>query len=106
MTHLHGSGLIRLNMRRYDANVHFEVANVYELPFPDGSFDAVLAHTVLLGLREPVRALQELRRVLRPGGVVGVRDPDWGADLFTPATPIVEQWWAVRRRIMQHNGSW
>jgi ubiquinone/menaquinone biosynthesis C-methylase UbiE len=86
------------------ANARFEAANIYELPFPNGSFDAVLAHTVLMGLREPVRALQELRRVLRPGGLVGLRDPDWGADLFTPATPLLEQWWAIRLRVLQHNG--
>ena len=42
--------------------------------------------------------------MLRPGGVVGLRDPDWGADLFTPATPLVEQWWAIRLRVLQHNG--
>src|SRR5262245_31619193 len=48
-------------------NVGFEVADLYTLPFPDGAFDAVFAHTVVIGLREPVRALAELRRVLRPG---------------------------------------
>ena len=65
-------------------NARFEVASVYELPFPNGSFDAVLAHGVLMGLREPVRALQELRRVLRPGGVVGVRDADMGCRHLHP----------------------
>jgi hypothetical protein len=34
-------------------------------------------------LREPVRALLEVRRVLRPGGIAGVRDSDWG-DVSTP----------------------
>jgi SAM-dependent methyltransferase len=86
------------------ANALFEVANVYELPFPDGSFDAVLAHTLLMGLREPVRALREMRRVLRPGGIVGVRDPDLGADLLVPATPLWERWRAVWVRVRQHNG--
>jgi SAM-dependent methyltransferase len=86
------------------ANARFEVANVYDLPFPNGAFDAVLIHTVLIGLREPVRALRELRRVLRPGGVVGVRDPDWGADLLAPTTPLLEQWWNVRWRVLKHNG--
>ena len=45
-------------------NVRFEVADVYRLPFPDGSFDAAFAHVVLMHLREPVRALAEMRRVL------------------------------------------
>lgn len=85
-------------------NVRFETANVYELPFPDGSFDAVLAHTVFVGLSEPVRALMEMRRVLRPGGVIGLRDPDWDADLFAPASALMERWWSVRRQVNLHNG--
>ena len=89
---------------RQVANVQFEVANVYDLPFPGGSFDAVLASGLLIGLREPVQALQELRRVLRPGGVVGLRDADMGADIFTPVTPLLERWWTLRPRVLQQNG--
>ena len=86
------------------ANARFETASAYELPFPDESFDAALAHVVLMHLREPVRALAEVRRVLRPGGVVGVRDVDWGASLFAPTTPLLEEWQALRVRVRQHNG--
>ena len=41
------------------ANVRFEVADAYQLPFPGHSFDAAFAHGVLMHLREPVRALVE-----------------------------------------------
>jgi len=82
----------------------FEVADIYGLPFPDKSFDAAFAHGVLMHLREPVRALAELHRVLRPGGIVGIRDPDWGATLRAPATPLWEQWRALAVRVRQHNG--
>jgi ubiquinone/menaquinone biosynthesis C-methylase UbiE len=85
-------------------NVRFEVADIYALPFPDGSFDAAFVHGVLMHLREPVRALAELRRVLRPGSLAGVRDPDWGASLHAPATPLLDQWIALRVRVRQHNG--
>jgi len=85
-------------------NVRFEVADIYALPFPDGAFDVAFVHAVLMHLREPVQALVELRRVLRPNGLVGVRDPDWGARLHAPTTPLLEQWRAIAVRVRQHNG--
>jgi SAM-dependent methyltransferase len=65
-------------------NARFETASIYSLPFPDNSFDAVFSHAVLEHLTEPVRALTELRRVLKPGGVAGLRSPDWGGFLTWP----------------------
>ncbi len=93
-----------LAVQRSVTNVRFEVANVYDLPFPDGSFDAAFANTVLQHLREPVRALAELRRVLRPGGIAGVRDNDIGGSLFAPDTPLLQQWFGLSERVRQHNG--
>jgi ubiquinone/menaquinone biosynthesis C-methylase UbiE len=54
-------------------NAAFQTGSVYELPFDDASFDVVYANTVLLYVREPVRAVAEMRRVLRPGGLAAVR---------------------------------
>ena len=87
------------------ANVRFEVANAYRLPFPDDSFDAAFANGVVMHLRQPVQALAELFRVLRPGGIAGVRDPDWGSSLYAPMTPLLEHWLAVRAQARRHNGS-
>lgn len=44
------------------------VADAHELPFPDGSFDAVIAIEVFEHLRDPKLATSEIHRVLRPGG--------------------------------------
>jgi SAM-dependent methyltransferase len=47
------------------------VANVEEpLPFPDSSFDAVVAGELFEHLRFPEGVVREVRRVLRPGGVL------------------------------------
>ena len=85
-------------------NVTFEVADAYELPFPDGSFDAAFMHVILMHLADPVRALAEVHRVLRPGGVIGMRDPDVGSTIRAPLNPILEQHMALMPRVLQHHG--
>lgn len=57
--------------RRILPQANFRVANAEELPFEDGSFDAVVANGVLHHLAEPDRALEEARRVLARGGQIG-----------------------------------
>lgn len=46
------------------------VADVRKLPYPDDSFDVVMAAHLLEHLHDPAAALQELVRVARPGGVI------------------------------------
>jgi ubiquinone/menaquinone biosynthesis C-methylase UbiE len=94
-----------LAVERGVTNISFEVGDAYRLPFPDHSFDAVFAHAVLLHLSDTARALTEIRRVLRPGGIAGVREPDHGTILFTPSTPLLEQWLVLINRAHQHTGS-
>jgi SAM-dependent methyltransferase len=42
------------------------------LPFPDGTFDAVVANFVINHVGDPAAAVRELRRVTRPGGQVAI----------------------------------
>ena len=67
------------------------------LPFPDASFDAVLAATVLTHVPDAGRALAEMVRVTRAGGRVGVFDFD--GDSFVIAHPDRE----LTRRIVTAN---
>ena len=48
--------------------VEFEVGNLLQLPFGDGSFDAVWTQHVSMNIADKTRLYRELRRVLRPGG--------------------------------------
>jgi SAM-dependent methyltransferase len=85
-------------------NVRFEVGSAYDLPFADASFDAAFAHNLLLHLREPLRALREMKRVLSPGGVVGVADDDVGTTLWEPGTPLLGEALGLLTRLIQHHG--
>jgi SAM-dependent methyltransferase len=61
------------------------VGNIYEPRFPAENFDAIFAHQALQHLRRPVDALRQFRALLTSGGVVGVRDVDWGSTTFQDA---------------------
>jgi len=52
-------------------------ANALDLPFPDNSFDAIVASEILEHIWDDRRAIDELTRVLRPGGRLAVTVPTW-----------------------------
>jgi ubiquinone/menaquinone biosynthesis C-methylase UbiE len=49
-------------------NISFQEGDAYDLPFEDSSFDKVICCNVLQTMKEPVRAVQEGKRVLKKGG--------------------------------------
>jgi len=52
------------------ANIELHQVPAEDLPFPDDMFDFVVDTLVLCSVREPARALSEIKRVLKPGGEV------------------------------------
>ena len=53
----------------------FMKGSAYDLPFPDGDFDAVICSEVLEHLSDYARAIQEIARVTKPGGVFAASVP-------------------------------
>ncbi len=66
--------------------VSFQVANIDALDFADCSFDHIFVCFVLEHLADPVAALTELRRVLRPGGTITCIEGDHGSCFWHPET--------------------
>jgi len=62
--------------------VEFRKASIYELPFEAQSFDAVFSHALLQHLGDPIAALVELRHILKPCGVIGIRAGESGGILI------------------------
>ncbi len=62
-------------------NLAFQQADIYRLPFAGGVFDVAFSRYTFEYLTNPEAALQEMKRVVRPGGRVVVADLD-GNGLF------------------------
>jgi ubiquinone/menaquinone biosynthesis C-methylase UbiE len=85
--------------------VRFAVGNVVHLPFPAAVFDAVVGHTILMQVQDPLAVLTEVYRVVKPGGVAGFREPAWDGNLYALPEGACTQYYALFRRMLQHNGS-
>jgi ubiquinone/menaquinone biosynthesis C-methylase UbiE len=63
-------------LRRASCTLDLVQADVSHLPFADGSFDIVTHHSFLYLISDRSRALDELARVLRPGGAYVILEPN------------------------------
>jgi ubiquinone/menaquinone biosynthesis C-methylase UbiE len=65
-------------------NVEFKQADIFNFPFEDEAFDAVILCFVLEHLHDPIGALQSVKRVLKKGGVLMAIEGDHGSTFFYP----------------------
>jgi len=72
--------------------VSFAVADVQALPFKDNYFDAVVCFDLIEHVRYPQKALREIARVLKPGGVFHLFIPTEG-NVFTPEGLLIRLGW-------------
>ena len=69
-------------------NIQFQQASIFELPFEDNSFDAIFVSAVMGNIDRPYDAMKEVFRVLKPGGVAGLREFDHGGNMVFPQSPM------------------
>ncbi|KAF5018233.1 hypothetical protein F66182_9796 [Fusarium sp. NRRL 66182] len=85
-------------------NIKFQRANVFELPFPDSTFDITHAHQVLCHLDAPVDAIREMLRVTKPGGTVSLRESDMHMWCIWPELPPLLKFHEVQVKLIAGKG--
>ncbi|WP_433299252.1 methyltransferase domain-containing protein [Actinoplanes sp. CA-030573] len=60
-----------------DPRVSVREGDIHDLPLESGSVDRARADRMLQHVESPAAAIAEVRRVLRPGGLFGMAEPDW-----------------------------
>jgi SAM-dependent methyltransferase len=73
------------------ANVNFRQGDIYQLPYRDACFDHAFVCFVLEHLTDPLGALKEIRRVIKPGGTLTVIEGDHGSYYCHPKSHAADQ---------------
>jgi len=95
----------RLAIEKGIGNVRFERGDINHLARPDGAYDVVYAHQVLQHVQDPVKALDAMKRVLARGGLVAVRDSDYGTCTWSPPEPSIARWLEIYHAVARANGA-
>jgi SAM-dependent methyltransferase len=85
-------------------NVRFEAGDILHLPCPDVSVDVVHFSCVLTHLPTPLEVLKEAWRVLKPGGIVSVREPVFASTIWCPENSLLIEACQLIIRAIQHAG--
>jgi 2-polyprenyl-3-methyl-5-hydroxy-6-metoxy-1,4-benzoquinol methylase len=86
-------------------NVEFREGSIYELAFDDASFDVGTLFSMMETLDDPLAGLAEVRRVVRPGGLIGVSSIEYGGlILHGPDEALLRRFYELRLRIWQAQG--
>lgn len=94
----------RADQSAHAAHIRFQAGDIASLPFDDNTFDLIWCAQSMYSLPNPLGALRELRRVVRPGGTVSVFENDtlhqillpWPAELELAVRQAQLRWLATR----------
>ncbi|MDD3393730.1 MAG: methyltransferase domain-containing protein [Anaerotignum sp.] len=85
-------------------NVQYVVGNVFDLPFPDDTFDFCYARYVFQHIANPLEALLEIKRVTKPKGGIIIHDFDYDLLKTVPDFPILKKLKKTNARLKAFRG--
>jgi ubiquinone/menaquinone biosynthesis C-methylase UbiE len=71
--------------------IEFRTGDTQSLDLPDNTFDAVVAHTLVSHVSNPLAVVKEAARVVKPEGMVGIFDGDYASLTFDQENPTKGQ---------------
>ncbi len=92
------------------ANAFFHVEDVTALPFEDDSFDVAHCHAVLMHVPDTQAVLSEVRRVLKPGGLIASRESFVSSSFLAGSSSVesgeglIRDGWTTFARLLEANG--
>lgn len=87
------------------SNVEFREGSIYELDQPDASADVCTLCSMMETLDDPLAGLAEVRRVLKPGGLLGASSIEYGGlILHGPGEPLLRRFYELRLKLWEAQG--
>ena len=87
------------------SNAVFHVGDLTALPFPEDFFDVAHCHNVLIGVPDTQAVLTEVKRTLKPGGIIACREMISGSGFFYPdMAGVLRTAWDVFEDLLSLDG--
>lgn len=86
------------------SNAEFKQASILNLPFDDNAFDIVFAQALLMHLKKPFDAINEMKRVTKKAGLIIAKEPYCSGVMIYPNNDLLKSFWELRRRPFLDNG--
>ena len=86
---------------RRQGNATFHVGDITDMPFEDGYFDVAHCHNVLMHIPDTAAALAEVRRVLKPGGIIACREMITASCFTHPDFGVIRKAWDMFEDLLE-----
>ena len=85
-------------------NISFQSTGCYETGLSSDSCDLVFSRFMLMHVQEPMRAILEMKRILKPGGLLAIEDGDFNSIYAEPPSAAYKRMFELYRLIGMAHG--